>query len=46
MIKAASRDFYKEQNFNEAVENAHKCFVLENDAMRDPLKDILEDPKI
>jgi hypothetical protein len=35
-----------EENFNEALKNAHKCFQYETDAIRDPLKDILDDPKI
>jgi hypothetical protein len=46
MIKEGARDFFKEENFNEAHKSAHKCFQTETEAIRDPLRDILDDPKI
>lgn len=45
-IKAAARNYNMEENFNEAVKNAHKCFKDEMEEMKDGLREVIEDPKI
>lgn len=41
-----SRDIGKEQNFDEALKNVHKCFQVGQASIRDSVKDVLGDAKI
>lgn len=43
MIKEMSRDFYTEENFQEAVAATPQCFV--SNELKEPLKSVLEDSK-
>lgn len=41
-----SRDFYKEANFGEALDNGTLCFKSPDDSIRDSVQDVLNDDKI
>jgi amyloid beta precursor protein binding protein 1 len=44
-IKSASRDFFSEANFEEALNQVRLCFKGEMDDIRDSLREVLEDSK-
>jgi amyloid beta precursor protein binding protein 1 len=46
LIKAKSRNFFKEENFKEAFTACFKCFQTPDQAIRDSVHDVLNDDKI